>query len=332
VKLWPLATAAISAALFAGGAEASGPAPVRIGVVLKALDNPFFLAIYEGTRAEAGRLGVRATVRSVTSGVDAAGQAAQARALVAGREDCYVANPITATNLLPALRGARRPIVNVDSPIDRAAARRSHVRISTYIGADDFVAGRLAGARMVSLLRRGGDVALVGGVAHNVNSDLRLAGFERGVRGSRVRVVARVNADFDRTTAEIEAGRILRARPRIAGFFAANDLMALGIANAVGAADRIGDIRVIGVDGIAEALDAVRAGSLSATVSQYPYVMGQMAVEACAAAARGATLPAGVDAPVALVTKDNVARTIAAFPRPYQSYSDPFRRLLRGRG
>jgi ribose transport system substrate-binding protein len=108
--------------------------------------------------------------------------------------------------------------------------------------------------------------------------------------------------------------------------------MALGTADALRAAGKTGKVRIIGLDGIAEALDAVRAGSISATVSQYPYVMGQMAVEACAAVARGATLPARVDAPIALLTKANVARAIAAFPKPFQPYSDPFTRLLRRRG
>jgi hypothetical protein len=56
-----------------------------------------------------------------------------------------------------------------------------------------------------------------------------------------------------------------------------------------------------------------------------------MAIEACAAAARGARLPARVDAPIALVTKGNVARAIAAFPRSVRRYADPFRRLLRTR-
>jgi ribose transport system substrate-binding protein len=108
--------------------------------------------------------------------------------------------------------------------------------------------------------------------------------------------------------------------------------MALGIADSVGAAGaagKTGKVKIIGLDGIAEALDAIQAGSISATVSQYPYVMGQMAVEACAAAARGARLPARVDAPIALLTKSNVARAIAAFPMPVQRYSDPFTRLLR---
>jgi ribose transport system substrate-binding protein len=92
---------------------------------------------------------------------------------------------------------------------------------------------------------------------------------------------------------------------------------------------RTGDVAIIGVDGIPEALDAVRAGSISATVSQYPYVMGQMAVEACVATARGARVPASVDAPVAVVTSGNVARADAAFPHPFRPYADPFAQLLR---
>jgi ABC-type sugar transport system substrate-binding protein len=353
--MWPIAIAAVSAVLLVGGAlgaepppvhgGAAGvepaplhggaaqvePAPIRIGVVLNALDNPFWLAIYEGARAEAVRLGVRATFRAVTSNADLAGQAAQARALVAAREDCYVAGTITATNLVTAFRGVRRPIVTINSPLDPTAARRAGVRIRTYVGTDDFAAGRLAGARMASVLR-GGEVALLGGRAHDVNSDLRVGGFERGIRGTRLRVVARVDADYDRTTAEIAAERILRTHPRVSGFFAANDLMALGIADSVGAAGKTGKIRIIGLDGIAEALDAVRAGSISATASQYPYAMGRMAVEACAAAARGVALPPRVDAPIALLTNHNVARAIAAFPTPVQRYSDPFSLLLHTSG
>ena len=305
-----------------------GPAPVRLGVVLNALDNPFWLAIYDGARVEAMGRGVPATFRAVTSNADLSGQAAQLHALVAAGQDCYAVGPITATDLVTALRGVTRPIVVINSPVDPMAARRAGVRLRTYIGTDDFAAGRLAGARMASLLPGGGEVAVLGGWAGNINSELRLGGFERGIQGSRVRVVAQANANYDRTTAEIAADRILSAYPHLSGFFAANDLMALGIADSVGAASRTGQVKIIGLDGIAEALDAVQAGSISATVSQYPYVMGQMAVEACAAAARGARLPARVDAPIALLTKDNVTRAIAAFPQPVQRYSDPFSRLL----
>jgi ABC-type sugar transport system substrate-binding protein len=329
VKVWTTASAAISAILLAGSAAGADPAPLRVGVVLKGLDNPFFVVMYEGVSAEAERRGARVSVRAAASNANVGGQAALVRALVGRGSDCYVVNPITPTNLVSALRGARRPIVNVDSPIDPAAARRAGVRIRTFVGTDDVEAGRLAGAKMVSLLHGGGTVALVGGVPDSVNSRHRLNGFERGIRGSGVSVVARVSADYVRATAEVAAGRILHAHPQISGFFAVNDLMALGVADAMRSSGRTGDVAIIGVDGIPEALDAVRAGSISATVSQYPYVMGQMAVEACVATARGARVPASVDAPVAVVTSGNVARADAAFPHPFRPYADPFAQLLR---
>ena len=79
----------------------------------------------------------------------------------------------------------------------------------------------------------------------------------------------------------------MRANPDIKGFFAANDQMALGIGQAVKNAGKTGEIAIIGVDGIEDALKAISAGDISATVSQYPYTIGQLGVEACVAAAKG---------------------------------------------
>jgi ribose transport system substrate-binding protein len=328
MKFGARAIATVSALLLAASVAGAQPAPVHIGVVLKALDNPFFVALYEGVTAEAGRRQVDASVRAAKGYADLSGQAGLVRALVAGKKDCYVVNPITSTNLVTALRGARAPIINVDSPIDVAAARRAGVQIRSFIGTNDVEVGKMAAARMVALLPSGGTVALVGGTAGSVNSNDRLNGFEHGVRATRVRVVARMDADYDRAKAAVAAERILHLHPHLSGFFAANDEMALGVADAVRSAGKTSSVAIIGVDGIPDALDAVRQGSISATVSQYPFVMGQMAVEACVAAARGARLPARVDAPIAVVTKSNVGRATATFPRPFRGYSDPVARLL----
>jgi ribose transport system substrate-binding protein len=328
VKRWARAIATVLPLLLAASAAGAKPAEVRVGVVLKSLDNPFFVAMYEGVTAEAGRRQVSASVRAANGQADLAGQAALVRALVAGKKDCYVVNPITSTNVVAALRTARGPIVNIDSPIDATAARRAGVHISSFIGTNDVEVGRMAAAKMVALLPSGGTVALVGGTADSVNSKHRLSGFERRVRATRVHVVARVDADYDRAKAALAAERILHLHPRLSGFFAVNDEMALGVADAVRSAGKTDSVAIIGVDGIPDALDAVSNGSMSATVSQYPHVMGQMAVEACIAAARGARLPARVDSPLAVVTKSNVGRATANFPRPFRGYSDPFARLL----
>ncbi|MDX6402049.1 MAG: ribose transport system substrate-binding protein [Gaiellaceae bacterium] len=328
MKLWARAIAIVSALLLAASAAGAQPVEVHVGVVLKSLDNPFFVAMYEGVTAEAGKRRVDASVRAANGYADLAGQAALVRALVAGKKDCYVVNPITSTNVIAALRAARRPIVNIDSPIDAAAARRAGVHIRSFIGTNDVEVGNMAAAKMVALLPSGGTVALIGGTTGSVNSEHRVSGFERGVRATRVRVVARVGADYDRAKATLAAERILHLHPRLSGFFAVNDEMALGVADAVRSAGKTGSVAIIGVDGIPDALDAVSNGSISATVSQYPHVMGQMAVEACVAASRGARLPARVDSPIAVVTKANVGRATANFPRPFRDYSDPFERLL----
>jgi ABC-type sugar transport system substrate-binding protein len=124
---------------------------------------------------------------------------------------------------------------------------------------------------------------------------------------------------------------VLQRDRAINGFFAVNDEMALGVADAVGAAGRTGDVAVIGVDGIRQALAAVRSGALSATVAQYPYTVGQLGLEACLAAMRGNPLPQKLDAPITVVTRDNVARAQASFPKPPESFRSPLAGLLQKR-
>jgi ABC-type sugar transport system substrate-binding protein len=82
-------------------------------------------------------------------------------------------------------------------------------------------------------------------------------------------------------------------------------------------------IKVVGFDGIPQALTAIRRGALSATVAQYPFTMGQLAIEACLAALRGDDVPATVKAPVQVVTADNVARARENFPKPVETFDDP---------
>ena len=327
MKVLTIGIAAAAALLFTGVGGAGSP--LQIGVALNGLDNPYFVAMYEGIKAEATRRGVKQSYRAPQSHSDVAGQTAEVRELVKSNKDCYAISPLGPTHLVGALKGVRRPVVFLDSSLDRAAARTMGLRIATAIGSSDFGAGKQAGKEMVALLHGTGQVAWLGGFAGSTNSALRLAGFKRATRGTNVRVVVRANANYVRNKAEVEAAEMLSSNPELDGFFAANDLMALGASDAVSAAGRTGEVAIVGLDGIAEALDAIRGGRMSATVSQYPYVMGKMAVEACLAASRGAALPGRVNAPTAVITKANVARASALFPRPFRAYDDPFARLLR---
>jgi ABC-type sugar transport system substrate-binding protein len=269
-------------------------------------------------------------VSAATGLEDTSGQASKLEGLIAQARDCYVVNPITQSNLVRALSHVPdgTPIVNIDSPVGADEARALGIDISTYIGTDNEAAGELAADTMARLVGQGARVGVIGGISGDATSAARIEGFGTGARG-RFRPLAPIGADWDERKAMLAAGDLLRSDPGIAGFFAANDQMALGVARAVAAAGRKGAVAVVGVDGIEQALVAIRRGALSATVSQYPYTIGLLGVEACLAAASGASLPAQVDAPIQVVTRRNVRRAEVKFPQPVEPFVGPFASLLR---
>lgn len=317
----------------AGGDQSGEPATSapRIAAVIKGLDNPFFQAMRKGIEDVSAASAVSTTVQSAIAITDTTGQADRLSGLAGQDYSCYIVNPISGTNLVQGiaqLAASGKTIVNIDSPVDPAAARAADARIATYIGTDNIAAGVLAARQLVRLLPpAGGNVAVIGGIPGDVTSGNRIQGFMSAV-GPGLAVVQTVAADWDRQQALTQATNVLAAHPNVAGFFAANDDMGLGVARAIANAGKTGQIQVVSVDGNPDALTAVRSGDLAATVAQYPYAIGEMGVDACRAAASGATLPAKVDAPVALITKDNVDRAIAAAPRPFTSYLNPFPALI----
>jgi ABC-type sugar transport system substrate-binding protein len=309
-----------------GGSSRPNLDNVRVAAVIKGLDNPFFVTMRDGLVATAQRDHARLRVAAAPTGVqDTAGQGSALQSLTTDGPACYVVNPINQTNLIPALAGVpqRTPIINLDSRIGKRPAQAVGVKITTYIGTDNIAGGMLAADAVATRVGRGTHVAVIAGIPGDAPSGDRVQGFRRGVRG-RFDVVGTIAADYDREKARLAAEHVLRADPQIAGFFAVNDLMALGVADAVGAAGKRGKVAVVGVDGIRAALAAVRRGAMSATVSQYPYSIGQLGIEACLAALRGERLPANVDSPIRLITRKNVARAQASFPKPPGHFESPF--------
>lgn len=310
------------------GDESSGQdiRNTRLAAVIKGLDNPFFRTMRDGLVATARRHDARLRVAAAPIGLqDAPGQASDLESFAADRPACYVVNPLSRTNLTSALAHIPEgtPIVNIDSPVGKAAAEAVGVEITSYIGTDNVAAGKVSADTMAAFVDRGARVALIEGIPGDAPSGARAQGFKEGARG-RFDVVETIAADYERGKARLAAEDLLGADPNIDGFFAVNDLMALGVAEAVQAAGKRGEVAVVGLDGIRQALAAVKRGALSATVSQYPYSIGQLGIEACLAAVRGESVPANVDAPVQVVTRKNVEQAQAKFPQPVEPFDSPF--------
>ena len=311
----------------AGSSTSAGPSTTntKVAAVIKGLDNQFFQTMQDGIEAQAKTSGVQVEVQAAQSITDTTGQAEKLSALAQQDYGCFVVNPITGDNLVQGLAqiaAKKLPIVNIDRPVDPTAAKAAGITLTTYIGTDNVAAAALDGEQMLKVLGGKGTVGIIGGVAGDVTSNDRVAGFTKAVQG-KLDLLPVVAADWDRQKALTAATTLMQAHPDMVGIFAANDDMGLGASRAVATAGKTGKIAVMSLDGNTDAIKAVQSGELAATVAQYPYAVGQLGVQACEAAIAGKSVPTNIKAPVALITKDEAADALAKFPAPFKKFDNP---------
>jgi ribose transport system substrate-binding protein len=302
---------------------------VKIAAVVKGLDNPFFISIKEGIEETALKYGIRANVQAAPGLNDDVGQANKLDSLAGQNYDCYIVIPISSNNLSQAvgkITKKKKTVINIDSPIDATSLAAAGGKVSSFAGTDNFAAGKAGGKDMVAKIGTGKTIGLIAGLAGNVTSAARIDGFKAGALEAdpTVKFVGPENADWDTTKALDKANAML---------LAANDQMAQGISKATS----IGTKKVYGVDGIADALSLVKSGKISATISQYPYVMGQMGVQACIIAAQGGKLPEKTITPYYIIDSSNIDKALTNtstrgyFPNqlPPGTYDNPYEKLIK---
>lgn len=318
------ATALVFAGSTSGNAATKSLKSIKIAAVVKGLDNPYFISVKKGILDTAKALGIKANVQAAPGLNDDIGQANKLDALAGQNYDCYIVIPISSNNLsqsIGKITKKGKPVINIDSPVDPASLKAAGGKITSFAGTNNTAAGTSGGKAMIKLIGTGKKIALIAGLAGNVTSNQRIEGFKAGAAGSTF--VGPVNADWDTTKALDAANQMLVANPDIAAFFAANDQMAQGIAKAVAASGK--KIPVFGVDGIMDNLNLIKAGSVTASVSQYPYVMGKMGVEACVIAAQGGKVPALTITPHMVIDSSNIDAALKTKNQtPPGGYADPY--------
>ena len=94
---------------------------------------------------------------------------------------------------------------------------------------------------------------------------------------------------------------MLQADGDIKAVFAANDEMAIGAVEAMSGAGK--NVLVVGFDATDDAIAAVKAGRMAATVAQQPELIGSTAVENAVNLINGVSIPSSIPVEVTLITK-----------------------------
>jgi ribose transport system substrate-binding protein len=280
----------------------------RVALVLKTLNNPFFIDMQRGAEEAARSLGVDLVVQAAERETDVEKQMQIIENLIQARVSALAITPSGSREVVPAIAKANQagiPVVIVDTRLDKQAAADAAVTTASFVGSDNYRGGQLAGEYLVKASGGRARVAILEGIPGHDTGDQRVRGFRDAVKAApAVEIVASQTANWERDQGFTVFQNMLQANSAIDTVFACNDMMALGAIEAIRAAGKAGSIRVLGFDAVQDARKAIDAGTMAATVAQFPDEMGRVAVESAVKALKGQPLANEVGVRIELVTKE----------------------------
>ena len=306
-----LTAAALSASCNRGATtENAATSKPTVALVLKTLNHPFFVDMRRGAQEAADRLGVTLQVQAAEREIDVEKQMQIVENMIQTGIQALCITPSGSREIVSALvkaKNAKVPIIVVDTRVDAKAAADAGVHPETFVGSDNYEGGKLAGEYLIKVTGGNARVGILEGIPGHETGDSRMRGFRDAVkRAPGITIVASQPANWERDQGFNVFQNMLQAHQDIVSVFACSDLMALGAIEAIAAAGRTGRIRVIGFDALDDAKKAIAAGTMEASVAQFPSEMGRVAVESAVKVIRGETVPPDIKVKLELVTKDNV--------------------------
>jgi erythritol transport system substrate-binding protein len=252
-------------------ANAAGPAPIAI--ITPSPSNVFFKSESDAAAARAKELGYEPLVLSHDD--DAAKQDQLVDLAISRGAKAIILDNAGADASVAAVRKAKNagiPTFLIDREINATGVATAQIVSNNYqcatIGAQEFV--RLMG-------EKGKYVELVGKES-DTNAQVRSQAYNE-VLGQYPKLVqvAKQSANWNQTEAFEKMETLLQAHPDVTGVISGNDTMAKGAAAALKAAGK--HVVVVGLDGSPEAIEAIKAGEMDATVLQPAVQMARSAVD-----------------------------------------------------
>ena len=286
----------------AAAKTASADEALTIGFSQATQQSPFYVSLSDAATARAEENGDELLL--VDANGDVTKQNNDVQDLITRGVDVLIINPVDPKGVAPALAAADAAgiqVVTVDRPVESGAV--------SFVGRDNEAMGKLVGDELVNTLGdSGGTVVEIQGDAGGAVAAARSAGFHDAVDAvPSISVVEGPYANYVRSEAVTAMQDLLQANSDVKAVYAHNDDMALGALQVLDENGRT-DVKVFGVDGLMEAVEAIANGDqYVATAVNDPGSQGASAVDTASAVARGEKVDAFVDAGTGLISKDNAS-------------------------
>lgn len=328
-----------------GTATAEAPAANEDLVLVQAvrsLSNPYHANWVAGGALFAESVGIEQVVLSDDG--DSQKQLSQIKSLLAGGKTIILnVDPNTSSDAQAIVRAVSDAggyvVTQWNKPDDLHPWDVSDNWVA-HVSFDGTVGGyEIAKALFEEMGGEGGIIALQG-ILDNVPAKQRFAGLERALEEyPGIELLDQQTAEWDRNTGfEVTQTLLSKHGDAVGGVWAANDNMGLGALEAIKAAGLGGQIPVVGVDAVPEALEAIQDSENTgylATVSSDAYWQGGAPLSLAYQAAIGEFDVAGASneqrefyGTQYLVTRDNVSDFLAipTLADLQADFDDPFAR------
>ena len=280
-----------------------------VALVLKTLNNPFFIDMQKGAEEAAQKLNINLIVQGADREVDVEKQMQIIENLIQRNVSAICVTPSGSKEIIPAIVKANKaniPVLIVDTRVDVKLLSESGGRVATFIGSDNIDGGRLAGKFIIEKLNGQGNVAILEGIPGHETNDARVSGFYEALKNKDgIKILTSQTANWERDQGFNVFQNILQAHPEVQALFACNDIMALGAVEAIAAAGRTGEIVVVGFDAIDDSRLAITENKMDGTIAQHPYEMGKLSVEHALKIINGKKIPLEIPVKIELITKEN---------------------------
>ncbi|SCW43630.1 inositol transport system substrate-binding protein [Paenibacillus tianmuensis] len=290
----------------ASGEQANTNKPITLGFQVYGLQGEYATNLTDAMKAKAAALGVKLVVMDGKYDVSTA--ISQLRSLESQKVDAIILNPIDET----ALNDTVNQIVSGGIPVLGVNAFLTAEKLVTYVGSPDVKAGEMEAQQIMDAIGGKGSVVILEGPIGQTGQVGRKEGIYNVLKKNPdVKVIAEKTANWSRAEAMTIMENWIQTHGKdMKAVIAQNDEMAIGALNALEARG-MKDVPVVGVDGVKDALQAVKDGKMLATVFQNAKAQGETVIDMAIKAAKGEQIEKKYEIPFELVTKGNVDQYLA---------------------
>lgn len=230
----------------------------------------YWKGVYAGMQAAAQDLGVK-TVYTGASQDNITQEVTTMQQVIAKKPAGILVTSVNAKGMTPVINqavAAGIPVISFDS--DAPSSNRY-----AYLGTSNVEAGKKAADYLGSALNGKGQVAVVT-TPGELNLDQRVQGFQSEMKAKfpNIQVVSVQNGNSNQITSAQVVSTLLQKYPNLSGIFADEADEGIGAATAVKEDNKVGSVKIVSFDTDTSTLDAIKSGTITATVAQGTWNMG----------------------------------------------------------